>query len=45
MRITWKGANRLECGEVVREDGDNYTVLLDNGKYVIVNKESVRECS
>ena len=41
-RIYWKGANRIETGVVESEEGERYTVRLDNGKYVIVNKASAK---
>ena len=43
MRISWLGVNRLESGEVIREDESDFLVLLDNGKQVLIDKNSVRD--
>lgn len=43
MRISWLGVNRIESGEVIREDESDFLVLLDNGKKVLIDKNSVRD--
>jgi len=41
-RVHWSGVNRIESGVLKSEqkDGD-WLVLLDNGKYVIVNENQI----
>lgn len=42
-KIYWDTVNKTVGGILVKEQGDkNWLVLLDNGKYVVVNESSFK---
>ena len=43
MRIEWMTAYGPRSGIVKKTEGDHHLVRLDNGKYVIVHKKSIRK--
>ena len=42
-RVSWRGVNRIETGEIKAIDGENILILLSGGKAIVADLSSLRK--